>query len=69
MSIATHHMHNQLTGRWCLVHQIREASSIQFSTKRVAMLLINYIDLKKKILTTTLIRIRLLVYPVKATKW
>ena len=48
MSIATHHMHNQLTGRWCLVHQIREASSIQFSTKRVAMLLINYIDLKKK---------------------
>ena len=49
MSIATHHMHNQLTGRWCLVHQIREASSIQFSTKRVAMLLINYIDLKKNI--------------------
>ena len=48
MSIATHHMHNRLTGRWCLVHQIREASSIQFSTKRVAMLLINYIDLKKK---------------------
>ena len=48
MSIATHHMHNQLTGRWCLVHQIREASSIQFSTKRVAMLLINYIDFKKK---------------------
>ena len=44
MSIATHHMHNQFTGRWCLVHQIREDSSIQFSTKRVAMLLINYID-------------------------
>lgn len=47
MSIATHHMQNQFTGRSCLVHQIREASSIQFPTKRVAMLLINYIDLKK----------------------
>lgn len=47
MSIATHHMQNQFTGRSCLVHQITEASSIQFPTKRVAMLLINYIDLKK----------------------
>lgn len=68
MSIATHHMQNQFTGRSCLVHQITEASSIQFPTKRVAMLLINYIDLKKNILTTIIIRIKLLIYHVKATK-